>query len=74
MIICLWQEFENTKVIKKILSNKKGDMDIRKLGLARISFCFLIMSTTLFIKNEYFLILLSGSVFGPIFGIFVPVC
>ena len=71
--ICLWQELENTKVVQRVLSNRKGDMDIRKLTAARIAFCFIVMGISLFIKDEYFLILLSGSVFGPAFGILVPV-
>ena len=59
--------------VKRVLRNKDGQIDIRKLTLVRTSFCFLAMSMTLFIEDEYFLMLLSGSVFIPIFGVMIPV-
>ena len=73
VVICLWQELESMEQVKSILRNKDGEIDIRKLTLTRISFCFLVMSMTLFITDEYFLMLLSGSVFVPVFGVMGPV-
>lgn len=71
--ICCWNEIECIDSVKKILSDSKGNINIRKLMISRVAFCYLIMSITMFVKDEYFMIIMSGSIFGPVFGIIIPV-
>lgn len=76
VIICLISnsvEIENLKFVQKLVRNENGLVVISRLMILRLILCYFMLLPIFFIRNEIFLMILSGAVVVPFVGFFIPV-
>lgn len=73
LMICNVYELENIDYIHRQLSNARNEIQISKLTIFRLAVCYLMILPAFFLEDEFFVLIISGSILSPLLGFFIPV-
>lgn len=71
--LTVMMSLENLPVIHKLILNSKGKISTTRVLKFRIIATMLVFAIGFFPLNEYFIIILAGSLLGPIIFFLIPV-